>query len=222
MVSTTEQIETETSSIAIIILAAGASTRMGTPKQLLLYQGRSFVHHIAEIAIASVCKPVVIVLGANTEQIYPQIKQLPVQVVKNLDWACGMSASIKSGLELLNNLPQKIEAVVITLCDQPFVSTQIINQLVDAYYSSQKPIIACEYAGTLGVPALFSQRFFSELAALQETSGAKKVINDNINEVFSLQFPLGNIDIDTPKDYEQLLSITRATDEVQVKCKSLN
>ncbi|MFN6461458.1 MAG: nucleotidyltransferase family protein [Nostoc sp. DedVER02] len=206
MVSTTEQIEAEKASIAIIILAAGASTRMGTPKQLLLYQGRSFVHHIAEIAIASVCKPVVIVLGANAEQIYPQVKQLPVEVVKNLDWACGMSTSIKRGLEFLNNLPQKIEAVVITLCDQPFVSTQIINHLVDAYYSSQKPIIACEYAGTLGVPALFNQRFFSELAALKETSGAKKVINNNLNEVFPLQFPLGNIDIDTPKDYEQLLS----------------
>ncbi|MCW5314605.1 NTP transferase domain-containing protein [Nostoc sp. KVJ3] len=214
MTSTTEQIQNETSSIAIIILAAGASTRMGRPKQLLFYQGQSFVHHIAEIAIASVCKPVIVVLGANAEQIYPEIKQLPIQVVHNLDWACGMSASIKSGIELLNNLPQKIDAVVIALCDQPFVSPQIINQLVDAYYSSQKPIIACEYAGILGVPALFSQRFFSELAALKEASGAKRFINNNLNEVFSIPFPLGDIDVDTPKDYEQLLSINRASDEV--------
>ncbi|MEH1812607.1 MAG: nucleotidyltransferase family protein, partial [Nostoc sp.] len=170
-------IDNEKSTIAIMILAAGASTRMGTPKQLLLYQGRSFLQYITEIAIASVCQPVVVVLGANAEQIHPQIKQLPVRVVKNSDWACGMSTSIKSGIELLNNLPQKIEAVVITLCDQPFVSPQIINQLVDTYYSTKKPIIACEYGDTLGVPALFSQTFFSELAALKETSGAKKVIN---------------------------------------------
>ncbi|MEH2431145.1 MAG: nucleotidyltransferase family protein [Nostoc sp.] len=202
-------IDNEKSTIAIMILAAGASTRMGTPKQLLLYQGRSFLQYITEIAIASVCQPVVVVLGANAEQIHPQIKQLPVRVVKNSDWACGMSTSIKSGIELLNNLPQKIEAVVITLCDQPFVSPQIINQLVDTYYSTKKPIIACEYGDTLGVPALFSQTFFSELAALKETSGAKKVINHNVNEVFSIPFPLGDIDIDTPKDYEQLLSTNR-------------
>ncbi|WDD36666.1 nucleotidyltransferase family protein (plasmid) [Nostoc sp. UHCC 0926] len=217
MVFNTEQIDNEKSTIAIMILAAGASTRMGTPKQLLLYQGRSFLQYITEMAIASVCQPVVVVLGANAEQIHPQIKQLPVRVVKNLDWACGMSTSIKSGIELLNNLPQKIEAVVITLCDQPFVSHQIINQLVDAYYSEKKPIITCEYAGTLGVPSLFSQIFFSELAALKETSGAKKVINNNLNEVFSIPFPLGNIDIDTPKDYKQLLSITNLPSEVQME-----
>ncbi|MEH2005643.1 nucleotidyltransferase family protein [Nostoc sp.] len=211
MVFNTEQIDNQKSTIAIMILAAGASTRMGTPKQLLLYQGRSFLEYIIEMAIASVCQPVVVVLGANAEQIYPQIKQLPVRVVNNLDWDSGMSTSIKSGIELLNNLPQKIEAVVITLCDQPFVSHQIINQLVDTYYSAKKPIIACEYAGTLGVPALFSQRFFSELAALKETSGAKKVINNNLNEVFSISFPLGDIDIDTPKDYEQLLSMASAS-----------
>ncbi len=204
----------EKSTIAIMILAAGASTRMGTPKQLLLYQGRSFLQYITEIAIASVCQPVVVVLGANAEQIHPQIKQLPVKVVKNSDWASGMSTSIKSGIELLNNLPQKIEAVVITLCDQPFVSPQIINQLVDTYYSTKKPIIACEYGDTLGVPALFSQTFFSELATLKETSGAKRVINHNLNEVFSIPFPLGDIDIDTPKDYEQLLSISEGIFEV--------
>jgi molybdenum cofactor cytidylyltransferase len=208
MVLNTEQIDNEKSTIAIMILAAGASTRMGTPKQLLLYQGRSFLQYTTEIAIASVCQPVVVVVGANSEQIHRQIKHLPVKVVNNLDWVLGMSTSIKSGIELLNNLPQKIEAVVITLCDQPFVSPQIINQLVDAYYSTKKPIVACEYAGTLGVPALFSQRFFSELAALKETSGAKKVINHNLKEVFSIPFPLGDIDIDTPKDYEQLQSIT--------------
>ncbi|MBN3957364.1 nucleotidyltransferase family protein [Nostoc sp. NMS8] len=204
MVFHTEQIDEEKSTIAILILAAGASTRMGTPKQLLLYQGRSFLQYITEMAIASVCQPVVVVLGANAEQIYPQIKQFPVTIVNNPNWACGMSTSIKSGIELLNNLPQKIEAVVITLCDQPFVSNQIINQLVDAYYSTKKPIIACEYGGTLGVPALFSQIFFSELAALKETSGAKRIINNNLNQVFSISFTLGNIDIDTPKDYEQL------------------
>ncbi|MBR8837505.1 MAG: nucleotidyltransferase family protein [Stigonema ocellatum SAG 48.90 = DSM 106950] len=207
MDSTTEQIETEKSTIAIMILAAGASTRMGTAKQLLLYQGRSLVQYVTEIAIASVCQPVVVVLGAYSEQIRLQINHLRVSIVENLDWACGMSTSINKGMQFLHNLPQNIEAVVILVCDQPFLSTQIINQLVDEYHATKKPIIACEYAETLGVPALFSQRFFSELAELQGASGAKKVINNNLTQVFSLPFAQGNIDIDTPKDYERLLSI---------------
>jgi molybdenum cofactor cytidylyltransferase len=205
MESITQQIETEKSTIAIIILAAGASTRMGTPKQLLLYQGCSFVQYITEIAIASVCQPVVVVLGAYAERIRPQINELPVTIVENLDWAVGMGSSIKTGMQLLNSLTQKFSAVVIVLCDQPFLSPQILNQLVDAYHATQKPIIACEYAGTLGVPALFSQNFFSELANLPGNSGAKKVIQNNLNQVFSIPFNLGNIDIDTPSDYEQLL-----------------
>ncbi|MDF5721192.1 MAG: nucleotidyltransferase family protein [Rhizonema sp. PD37] len=204
MVITTQQTE-EKPSIAIMILAAGASTRMGKPKQLLLYQGRTLVQYITEVAIASVCEPVLVVLGAYAQQIRPLLNQLPITVVENLHWACGMSTSINSGILLLNSLPQKIEAVVIVLCDQPFLSSQIINQLVNAYYLTKKPIIACQYADTIGVPALFSQVFFSELATLKQSSGAKKVINNNLNQVFSVPFPQGNIDIDTPNDYEQLL-----------------
>ncbi|MBD2162867.1 nucleotidyltransferase family protein [Calothrix membranacea FACHB-236] len=199
-----QKIETEKANIAIMILAAGASTRMGTPKQLLLYQGRSLVQYITEIAIASVCEPVVIVLGAYAEQIRPQINELPVTIVENLDWALGMGSSIKAGMDLLNSLNQKITAVVIVLCDQPFLLPEIINQLVDAYHTTQKPIIACEYAKTLGVPALFSHQFFAELATLPSNSGAKKVIQNNLNQVFSIPFNLGNIDIDTPSDYEKL------------------
>jgi len=205
MESITEQIETEKSTIAIMILAAGASTRMGTPKQLLLYQGCSLVQYITEISLASVCQPVIVVLGAYSEQIRLQINHLPISIVENLDWACGMSASINSGIQFLQNLPQNIEAVVIVLCDQPFLSPQLINQLIDAYHCTKKPIIVCEYAGTLGVPALFSKIFFSELAELQGDPGAKKIINNHLAEVFRIPFNQGNIDIDTPKDYQELL-----------------
>ncbi|MDZ8050279.1 MAG: NTP transferase domain-containing protein [Aulosira sp. ZfuVER01] len=207
MHSSTEQIETKKSTIAIMILAAGASTRMGTPKQLLLYQGQSLVQHITEIAIASVCNPVVVVLGAYLEQIRPQINHLTVNIVENLDWAGGMGASINSGMQFLQNLPQNIDAVVILVCDQPFLSPQIINQLVEAYHSTKKSIITCEYAGTLGVPALFSNIFFSDLAELPGNTGAKTIIKNNLAQLFSIPFDRGVIDIDTPQDYEQLLSM---------------
>jgi len=192
------------STVGLIILAAGASTRMGTPKQLLAYRGCSFIRHMAEVAIASVCQPIVVVLGANAEQIKPEISQLPVQIVENPQWDEGMSASIRIGLEALLGVNQNLEAVAIALCDQPFVSPQTLDRIVEAFHSTGKPIIASEYAGTLGVPVLFSRSLFSELMALKSNEGAKQLIKKHIHEVFSVPFPEGSIDIDTPTDYEQL------------------
>jgi molybdenum cofactor cytidylyltransferase len=192
------------STVGLIILAAGASTRMGTPKQLLAYRGCSFIRHMAEVAIASVCQPIVVVLGANAEQIKPEISQLPVQIVENQQWAEGMSASIRVGLEALLAVNQNLEAVAIALCDQPFVSPQTLDRIVEAFHSTGKPIIASEYAGTLGVPVLFSRSLFSELMDLKSNEGAKKLVKKHIHEVFSVPFPEGSIDIDTPTDYEQL------------------
>ncbi|NEP09914.1 MAG: nucleotidyltransferase family protein [Symploca sp. SIO2C1] len=190
--------------IAIIILAAGASTRMGSPKQLLSYQGCSLLSHTIETTIASVCQPIVVVLGANAQQIHSEVSQYSIKIVENPDWHLGMGSSIRSGILSLSNCYENIEAAVITVCDQPFLSTEIINNLVAAYYSTGKPIVACQYADTLGVPVLFSQSFFSELTTLDETVGAKKLINKYDKEVFSIPFPLGIIDIDTPRDYQEL------------------
>lgn len=190
--------------VGLMILAAGASTRMGTPKQLLTYRGCTLIRHMAEVAIASVCQPIAIVLGANGERIKPEISQLPLQIVENQQWQEGMSSSIQVGLEALLAVNQHLDAVAIALCDQPFVSPQTLNQLVEAYHFTGKPIIASEYAGTFGVPALFSRTLFSELMNLKNTEGAKQLIKRHIHEVFSIPFPNGAIDIDTPKDYEQL------------------
>lgn len=194
------------SNVAIIILAAGASSRMGKPKQLLPYQGGSLLKHTIESAIASVCKPVIVVLGANAQQIRSEVTQPSVQVVENPQWNLGMSTSIRSGILSL----ESVDAAIIAVCDQPFLSSEIINLLVEAYHSTEKPIIASQYAETLGVPALFSHIFFSELAALEETVGAKHLINRHLNEVFCVPFPLGAVDIDTPKDYEQLQATTQS------------
>ncbi len=190
--------------IGLMILAAGASTRMGTPKQLLAYRGCSFIRHITESAITSICQPVAVVLGANAERIKPEINKLPVQIVENQQWQEGMSASIRVGLEALLAVSPELDAIVIALCDQPFVSSQTFNQLVEAYRLTGKPIIASEYAGTLGVPALFNRTLFSELLTLKRTEGAKKLIKKHIHEVFIVPFPEGAIDIDTPSEYEQL------------------
>jgi molybdenum cofactor cytidylyltransferase len=195
------------SSVGLIILAAGASTRMGTPKQLLTYRGSSFVRNMAEIALSSVCQTIVVVLGAYAERIQPEISNLPVQIVENQQWNQGMSASIRVGIAALNAVNHNLEAVLITLCDQPFVSSQTIDQLVETYCFTGKPIIASEYAKTLGVPALFSRTLFSELIALKSNEGAKKIIQKHSDDVFSVPFSEGAIDIDTPKDYEDLQTL---------------
>ena len=189
--------------VGVVILAAGASTRMGTPKQLLLLKGRSFLRHAAETALASVCQPIIVVLGAYAEQVRQEVEALPVQVVENPRWAEGMNSSVWAGITALDVMPDKISAVMLTLCDQPFVSAQVINQLVETYHVTGKPIVASEYAGTLGVPALFSRSFFSELKALRKGEGAKQLITKHAHEVFGVPFPEGAIDIDTPKDYKQ-------------------
>lgn len=185
---------------------------MGTPKQLLTYRGCSFVRHMTEVAISSVCQPIVIVLGANAERIKPEISYFPVQIVENPHWEAGMSSSIQVGLQALLAMNQDLEAVAIALCDQPFVSSQTLDRMIEAYRVTGHPIIASEYSGTLGVPALFNRTLFSEVMALTSTEGAKKLIKKHIYEVFSIPFPEGAIDIDTPNDYERLQNLIEATE----------
>lgn len=193
------------SAIGIVILAAGASTRLGTPKQLLQYQGRSLLRHTAEVAIASGCQPIVVVLGAQVKQLEAEVQQLPVYVVENNRWAEGMSSSIQIGLKVLQSIHPTVKAVVILLCDQPFVSAALVHQLIEEYQRTGKLIVASEYADTVGVPALFSQALFPVLMALPGDRGAKYVIQNYAQAVARVPFPLGAIDIDTPSDYKQLL-----------------
>ena len=191
--------------IGLVILAAGGSQRLGTPKQLLLYQGSSFLRRTAEIAVASFAQPIVVVLGAYAEQLRPEVEHLSVHIVENPQWAEGMGTSVQVGIQALTSFCEQLEAVVLVLCDQPFLSVQHINALIAAYREIQQPIIASEYGQVLGVPALFSRELFPELAALKGNQGAKQVIVKHSSAVFSVPFPDGAIDIDTPQDYELFL-----------------
>lgn len=193
--------------VGLIMLAAGASTRLGTPKQLLLYRGRSLLFHAAKTAIASVCEPVVIVLGAYAELLKQEVQDLPVQVVENPNWQQGMGASISTGIKAINPFSNNVEAVVLMLCDQPFVSVEIINNLVEIYRENHHVIVASEYQGTLGVPALFSSDLFGELLNLKSAGGAKTIMNKHSREVYGVAFAGGAIDIDTPRDYEAFLGM---------------
>jgi molybdenum cofactor cytidylyltransferase len=190
-------------SIAAIILAAGASTRMGYPKQLLPFQGQSLLRAITKTALAANFDPIIVVLGAYIAQTQLEVINLPVQIVENRDWQRGMGASIRSGMQAL---PIGIDAVTLLLCDQPFVSAQLLNDSKSLYSATHHPMIASAYQDAIGVPALFDASFFSELAQLDQLEGAKTIIQRHPNAVSTIDFPQGAIDVDTPDNYQHILN----------------
>jgi molybdenum cofactor cytidylyltransferase len=193
-------------SVAAIILAAGASRRMGRPKQLLPYRGQTLLSYVIQCAIASSCSPVIVILGANAEQIEPKISRLTIKIVKNTEWNEGISSSIRCGITYIQEQFLNIDAVVFLTCDQPFVSPKIIEQLIDVYYSTNQFIIASSYNRTTGIPALFTCHFFSKLMELQGDRGAKKLIHQYHYLVQQIDFPRGAIDLDTLENYQKLIS----------------
>jgi molybdenum cofactor cytidylyltransferase len=197
----------EAKKIGAIVMAAGSSSRMGKPKQLLIFQGKTLL----ERAIAAVEEvefyEYVLVLGGNADQIQSTIDLSNLQVLINHNWSSGMSSSMQLGLNYLIENHQ-IDAVVILLCDQPFTDREILNSLIRRYKETKKGIIASKYGETLGVPALFDKKYFGEMLELKPSEGAKKIIFSYREDMDSVDFPLGAIDIDTQEDYEKLINST--------------
>jgi molybdenum cofactor cytidylyltransferase len=189
---------------ALMILAAGASLRLGQPKQLLPFRGRSLLRHAAETALASVCRPVVVVLGALAERLNQELRGLPVTVAMNLQSNEGLSSSIRAGLKALAPEGTGPDAVVIMLCDQPLISAQFLDRLVAVHHSSGKGIVAAEYGGEGGVPALFSRAYYPELAALRGSRGAKPVIVKYAKDAERIPLPEAAIDVDRQADIQWL------------------
>jgi len=193
-------------SVGVIVLAAGESSRMGEPKQLLVYQGESLLRRAVKAAVASKCRPVIVVLGAFAGRMRAEIADFrSITTIENEFWAEGVASSIRAGLEFLKlKSENKAEAVVIMLCDQPFVTSGIINRLVAAYRADGDLIVASEYDKIIGVPALFDHQLFSELAALRDSSGAKQIIRRHSDKTRRIAFSRGMFDVDTPQDYARL------------------
>ncbi len=190
------------SPIAIIILAAGESTRMRLPKQLLPYKRKSLLQRAVDEALASKAQSVHVVLGAHADQIRRSVSMDNVTVVLNEKWGEGMSSSIRAGVGALR---PDIEAAMIALCDQPYLSSTVINELIDRYLASGKPIVACEYDGLPGVPALFAKRYFTELTSLRGDSGARRIIQSHENDALLIPFSEGSVDLDTPEEYRSFI-----------------
>ncbi len=184
----------------VAILAAGASTRMGFPKQLLEFDGKPLLVHTVEAALASAAWPVVVVLGAQAEKIRPVLARFPVLVTENPAWSEGMAASIRAGVTTLQQFSRHLDAAVIALCDQPAFSAATIAQLVAVQRTTGRSIVAARYAGRHGAPALFLREHFPTLTALTGEEGARALLNDHPAGVAPVDLPELALDLDTPAD----------------------
>lgn len=191
--------------VGIVILAAGASTRLGTPKQLLRLDDRSLLRRTLETALASAGRPVTLVLGSMAAQMHVEAAGLPVEIVENPDWPEGVASSIRMGLASIQETNPAVGAVLFLVCDQPLVTSDLLNRIIEIYHKNAPRLIASAYGGGLGVPALFSRELFPELARLRGSIGAKQILLQHRSEAMSVPFPEGELDIDSEEDYNRFL-----------------
>ncbi len=187
---------------AAIILAAGASSRLGQPKQLLTIDGESLLRRTSRLALEGSFSPVVVVLGSHPEQFESQLHGLDVHTVWNQVWQDGMASSLKCGLEALEALGPAPSNLLILVCDQPKLTLPVLQALLHEHQSSGAQITASSYSGARGVPAIFTQAIFPQLASLRGDEGARRVIAHHQDRVETVDFPGGADDIDTPDDLQ--------------------
>ncbi len=185
----------------VVILAAGASIRMGTPKQLLELGGKTLLVRTVEAALASSAWPVVVVLGAQAEKIRPTLARLPVLVTENAAWPEGMASSIREGVTTLQQFSRSLDAALIALCDQPAFSADVIGQLIAAQRATGRSIVAAHYGGRNGAPALFLREHFPTLTHLTGEEGARELLNGQPARIASVDLPALAVDLDTPEDF---------------------
>jgi molybdenum cofactor cytidylyltransferase len=193
-----------TPKIALLLLAAGGSSRMGRPKQLLTYRGQSLLRRAAETALATPCRPIIAVLGANAEESRTHLADLPLHTSENTNWPSGMGSSIKLGLRRALDLAPDSGAILITLCDQPLITPADLARLIDAHRASPHAIVATAYPNSPGVPALFLRRTFPDLLTLDDAAGAKSLLLAAGNSLLTIHIPAALTDVDTPDDYARL------------------
>ena len=190
--------------IGAAILAAGESSRLGRPKQLIQFRGKSLILRTVDAASEVGCSPVTVVLGCDSKKIEDELAGTRVAIVKNENWRAGIGTSIRAGMQNLLSQASNLEGVVLLVCDQPFADAGVIKGLIELRQKTNKSIVASAYAETLGVPAFFDHSCFQELLALGNDAGAKSIILSKRERVAEFHFPEGTIDIDTKADLEKL------------------
>lgn len=190
--------------IGIIILAAGSSSRLGQSKQLIQLNGKSLLQHAANVALNSEADIVITMVGSNAQLHKSEIESLNVEIIENKGWQLGMGNSLKVGLNHLLTSKTNIQAAIIMVCDQPYLTASHLNALINTYKKEKPEIVASTYNLIKGVPALFAASLFPKLLKLGDTEGARKIIEKHVGSIVLVPFEKGEIDIDTPEDLERL------------------
>lgn len=189
---------------AVIILAAGASRRMGQPKQLLPVSGHPLLRGVARAAVDARVGPVCVVLGANAEKIRPSLDGLMVDTIVNDAWEEGMGASIRAGLTAMAHLLPALRGIIVALGDQPGMSAAHLLRLIQTQYDSGKSIVASRCAGKLSPPVWFAPTHFPALRTLCGDAGARALLQANPRETAVVDAD-DLSDLDTPDDYAEFL-----------------
>lgn len=195
--------------VPAIVLAAGASTRLGRPKQLLrlpAFGGETLIDHVIGLAQAAGADPIFVVLGAHADEIQQQSQLPDCTVLRNEFWAEGMASSVRVGIAaIIKKIPAASRAIFL-VCDQPGLTAEHLRQLLAAHMTSPDSIAASRYAGRPGVPAVFPRALFPALLQLKGDRGARSIFEQSGVEIHTIEFPQGEWDIDSPEDLERLES----------------
>jgi len=190
--------------VTAVILAAGESARLGTPKQLVEMGGKTLIARTIEVALESRCRKVLVILGAHAHSIRPEVERYDVQVIDNLEWKEGKASSIRAAVDAVLRGSTATSGLLFLACDQPHVSTALLDQLMERFETSGGIPVACEYAGTKGIPAIIPSTQFSELRQLRGDAGAQSILRAMGNTVLTVPFAAGAIDVDEEADVSSI------------------
>lgn len=195
--------------VVAIVLAAGSSSRMGRPKQLLPVDGTPMVRRVAEAALASRVRQTIVVTGAAREQVEDALAGLPLHLVYNPDYLEGLSTSLRAGLRAAR---PEMDAAIILLADQPFVDAAVIDALIDLYEAAHGRIVRPRYGGQPGNPVLWDRSLFDALMAQEGDQGGRQLLQEHASEIVWLDLPDPRLqlDVDTPEAYDAVVHTAEA------------
>jgi molybdenum cofactor cytidylyltransferase len=192
-------------SVAVIVLAAGGSRRLGQPKQLLMHGGEKLLARSIRLANEVSAGPVLVVLGASHEKIRAAVSLDGVKLVINENWEQGIASSIHAGVNALNGIESTVSGALILSCDQPRLTAAHLRTLTESFTAQTKPcIVASAYAGVHGIPAIFPRSAFPDLLALSGDKGARALLVKPPRPLIVVPFEGGEVDIDEPGDLAEL------------------
>ena len=194
----------QTEDIGVIVLAAGDSTRLGRPKQLVEFDGGTLLGHVVTTAIAVSPAHTVVVLGASAAVVRPDVELFAATVVMNNGWKEGIAGSIRLGVETITSTNPNLRAVIMLTCDQPRVTVHLLREMISCYDLITNRIVACEYGDGIGIPALFDRAYFRALRGLRGGNGGKKILLGNLDQIIGVPFPGGAFDVDSERDLDRL------------------